>query len=99
MGACPGRGSRAIFAGGLRWGLEGVERLEAGGGVGPRGGRGSVAATIRAATFPLVLTPRQSALSRALLQPSAWAAAAVARAAGPAPGNRVREAGRPGGCG
>lgn len=57
------------------------------------GGGGSVAARLRATTFPSVLTPRQSALSRALLQPSAWAAAAAAaaRAAGPAPDNRVRE--------
>lgn len=31
----------------------------------------------------LVPTPRQSALSRALLQPNAWAAATVARVAGP----------------
>lgn len=36
-------------------------------------------------TYPpcLVPTPRQSALSRALLQPNAWAAATVARVAGP----------------
>lgn len=72
---------------------------EAGEGVAPGGGGGSVAARLRAATFPSVPTPRQSALSRALLQPSAWAAAAAARAAGPAPGDRVREGGRAGGCG
>lgn len=32
VGARPGRGSRARFAGGLRWGLEGAERLGGGGG-------------------------------------------------------------------
>lgn len=65
----------------------------------PGGGGGSVAARLRAATFPAVPTPRQSALSRALLQPSAGAAAAAARAAGPAPGDRVGEGDRPGGRG
>lgn len=72
---------------------------EAGAAVVPGGGGGSVAVRFRAATFPSVPTPRQSALSRALLQPSAGAAAAAARAAGPAPCDRVREGGRPGGCG
>lgn len=75
-----------------------LSHREAGAGVVPGGGGGSVAARFRAATFPSVPTPRQSALSRALLQPSGGAAAAAARAAGPAPGDRVREGGRPGGC-
>ena len=60
------------------------------------GWRGSVAVRLRAATFSSVPTPSQSALSRALLQPSAGAAASAARAAGPAPGDQVREGGRPG---
>lgn len=72
---------------------------EAGAGVVLGDGGGSVAARLRAATFSSVPTPRQSALSRALLQPNAGAAAAAARAAGPAPGDRVGEGGRPGGCG
>lgn len=73
----------------------------AGAGVVPGGGGGSVAARLRAATFPSVAAPRQSALSRALLQPSAGAAAAAAaaRVAGPAPGDRIGEGNRPGGCG
>lgn len=75
-----------------------LSHREAGAGVVPGGGGGSVAARFRAATFPSVPTPRQSALSRALLQPSAGAAAAAARAAGLAPGDRVREGGGPGAC-
>lgn len=72
---------------------------KAGVGVGSGGGGGSVVARLRAATFPSVPTPRQSALSRALLQPSAGAAAAAARTAGSATGVRVGERDRPGGFG
>lgn len=60
---------------------------QAGAGVAPGGRGGSVAVRLRVATLPSVSTPRQSALSRALLQPSAGSAAAAARAAGPAPGD------------
>lgn len=48
----------------------------------------------------LVPTPRQSALSRALLQPNAWAAATVARVVGPGlvklAGTDFKGAGSPG---
>lgn len=94
QGQGPARALREESGGGWRV----LSHREAGAGVVPGGGGGSVAARFRAATFSSVPTPRQSALSRALLQPSAGAAAAAARAAGPAPGDRVREGGRPGGC-
>lgn len=72
------KGSCGVVGRGRTTGGGGKDHVELG------GRKGNVATRVRADIPPcLVPTPRQSALSRALLQPNAWAAATVARVAGP----------------